>query len=170
MKSVWASSWKGSKQPRKQRKYVYNAPMHVRRKFLGAHLSKELKQKYGTRTVMLKKGDKVKVLRGSHKNHIGKVDRVDATNLKIYLTGIEVTKKDGSKAMPPFRPSNLMITELDLNDRKRELAIKRKGNGKAEEEAPNVEKKDSEVKKEPVAEKPKTEPNAEAKPKVEKKV
>ncbi len=166
MKTAWASSWKGSKQPRKQRKYVYNAPMHTRRKFLGAHLSKELREKYGTRSIMLKKGDKIKVLRGSHKNHIGKVDRINATDLKVYVTGVEITKKDGSKAMPPFRPSNLMITELDLSDRKREIAIKRKGAGKA-----MVEEKKKEVvqlKTEKEEPKPKAEPKE--KPKVEKKV
>ena len=35
-----------SKQPRKQRKFLYNAPLHVRRKIMSAHLSKEL-----TRTI-----------------------------------------------------------------------------------------------------------------------
>ena len=141
MKTAWSSSWKASKQPRKQRKYVYNAPMHTRRKLLGAHLSKELREKYGTRSVMLKTGDKVKVMRGAHKNHIGKIDRVDATDLKVYIVGVELTKKDGSKISPPFRPSNLMITELELDDRKREMSITRKGGAKSKVEEPKPEPK-----------------------------
>ena len=38
-----------SSQPRKQRKARYNASLHARGKFLNAPLSKELRQKYGTR-------------------------------------------------------------------------------------------------------------------------
>lgn len=39
------------KQPRKQRKFLYNAPLHLRGgKIMSAPLSKELREKYGVRT------------------------------------------------------------------------------------------------------------------------
>ena len=68
----------------------------------------------------LRSGDKVKVLRGSYRGRTEKVDRIDVKAAKVYLTGIEVIRKDGSKVVPPIDPSNLMITELQLGDKKRE--------------------------------------------------
>jgi len=123
MKQGFSKNWKESKQPRKQRKYRYNAPMHVMGKFLSAHLSKELRTKYGRRSVSLRKGDKVKVLRGSHKGHVGKIDRVKLTEGKVIVSGIEISKKDGSKMMPMINPTNIIITELELGDKKREASI-----------------------------------------------
>ena len=40
--------------------------------------------------------------------------------------GIEVAKKDGTKAFYPFEPSNLLITELSLDDKKRVRSLERK--------------------------------------------
>tara|TARA_Y100000034_G_scaffold125041_1_gene174076 strand:+ start:830 stop:1228 length:399 start_codon:yes stop_codon:yes gene_type:complete len=119
MKSVYSSSWKGSIQPRKQRKYRYNAPMHVRKKLVSVHLSKELIKKHNKRNLPLIKGDKVKVMRGQFKNKIGIVEKVDKKNLRIYVEGIEMQKKDGSKVKYSIDPSNLLITELKLEDKKR---------------------------------------------------
>ncbi len=67
MKNKFSAKWKSSKQVRKQRKYRHNAPLHVKQKFVHVHLSKELKKKYQTRNLGLKKGDKVKVLRGQYR-------------------------------------------------------------------------------------------------------
>lgn len=125
MKKEWSIAWGSSKKPRKQRKFRENAPLHVKQKMVGCHLSPELRKKYGRRSVQLRKGDKVKVLRGSFKGHTGKADIINLKRLKVYITGIEVNKKDGSKVTPPLDPSNLMITDLDLNDKRRERMIKK---------------------------------------------
>ena len=66
-----------SKQPRKQRKFLYNAPLHVRRKILSAHLSKELREKYKRRGFPIRKDDEVEVMRGEHKKKRGKISKVD---------------------------------------------------------------------------------------------
>ena len=108
-----------SKKPGKQRLYRYTAPLHQRHKFLGAHLSKELKKNHKSRSVPVIKGDKVKVMRGHYRGKEGKVERVDLTLTKVFVTGIDTIKKDGSKALYPLEPSNLMITELNLNDKRR---------------------------------------------------
>ena len=125
MKKDWSSAWKGSKLPRKQRKYVAKAPMHVQRKFLAVHLSKDLRAKYSRRSVPVREGDKVKVLIGSHRGHVGKVERVDVKKTKVYVGGIEITKKDGMKVVPPIAPSNLLITELRTGDKRRESLLSR---------------------------------------------
>lgn len=122
----FSTSWKKSKQPRKQRKYTYNAPFHTKHRFVGAHLSPELRKKYGQRSVHLRKGDTVKILRGRFKGKTGKVDRIDLKNTKAYIQGIEIEKKDGSKARYPIHPSKLLVISLELDDKKRKLKLIKK--------------------------------------------
>lgn len=128
----WSSSWKGSKKPKKQRKYRSNAPLHIKQKLMSSHLSPELRKKYSIRAVQLKKGDKVKILRGSFRKKTGKVDEVDLKDLRVSIAGIEINKKEGSKVKPYFQTSNLMITELDISDKRREEKLKKKSKGKEE--------------------------------------
>lgn len=119
MKSQFSNTWNSSVQPRKQRKFRYNAPMNVKRKFLTVNLVKELREKHGARNAKIRKGDRVKVLRGNFKSKTGVVDKVDLGNLKVFVAGIELSKKDGSKAKVPLNPTNLQITELKLDDKER---------------------------------------------------
>lgn len=123
MKSAFATTWKSSVQRRKQRKYQHNAPAHVKGKFLSAHLSKELKEKHNTRSARVKTGDKVKIIRGSMKGQEGKVEHVDVTNTLVYIEKVDKTKHDGSKTQIGISPSNLVITELDLSDKKRKAKL-----------------------------------------------
>ena len=119
MKKKFSKSWISSTQPRKQRKYRAQAPLHSKNKFMSSHLSKELKVKYNTRSVRLRVDDKVKILRGQFKGQLVKVERVNIKKNKIYLTGIELVKKDGTKVLYPINPSNVVIMELYLDDKKR---------------------------------------------------
>ncbi|MBU2561296.1 MAG: 50S ribosomal protein L24 [Nanoarchaeota archaeon] len=125
MKKTFSTSWKSSKRPSKQRKYRHNAPLHLKQKFLSAHLSKELRKKYGRRSLPVVKGDKVKVARGQFKGRENKVERTDHKKLRVYITGIERAKKEGSKSMQPINPSNLIITELNLDDKKRKASLEK---------------------------------------------
>ena len=119
MKSKFSISWKASRQPRKQRKYRFNAPLHIRQSMVSAHLSGDIRKKYGKRALGIVKGDTVKVMRGKFRGRTGKVNRVDLKILKIYIEGVDVQKRDGTKAFCPVEPSNVMITELKLEDKKR---------------------------------------------------
>jgi len=140
----WVKNWIRSKKPRKQRKYVYNAPLHVQQKLVNVHLSLELRKKYGKRNVGVRKEDKVKIMRGQFKGKTGKVVAVNLKKQKVYVEGIENVRKEGTKAYYPLQPSNLMITELFLDDKKRKALLERK-NKKAVTKEVKVEKK--EVKK-----------------------
>ena len=123
MEKEWSRYWKSSKQPRKQRKYVYNAPLHVRRKFVSAHLSEELRKKYGRRSFPVRKGDEVEVMRGEFKGKRGKVSKVDLKKLKVYIEGITRKKVDGTEVQVPFNASNLKIIDLNLEDKERVKAL-----------------------------------------------
>jgi len=119
MKKEFSKNWKASKQPRKQRKYVMESPLHLRNKLVSAHLSKDLIKKYSIRNIPLRKGDKVKVMRGKFKKTSGTVTDVDLKKLRILVSGVEMTKKDGSKSSIPLHPSKVMITELGSDDKRR---------------------------------------------------
>jgi large subunit ribosomal protein L24 len=125
MKTKFSTSWKASKQPRKQRKYRNNAPLHIKRKLIGTHLSKQLRDKYGKRAVEPKKGDSVKILRGQYKGKTGKIERTNVKQGLVYITGIDITKKDGTKSLRPLQPSNMIITELSIDDKKRQNILSR---------------------------------------------
>ena len=104
MKKNWSAQWNASTQPRKQRKYVYNAPLHIKQKFIRVHLSKDLRKKYGTRAVSVRVGDKVKVLVGNYYGKEGKVADVQLKKTKVFIEGLDRVKKDGSKVRVPFHP------------------------------------------------------------------
>jgi large subunit ribosomal protein L24 len=122
----FSNSWNSSKDPGKQRKFRTNAPLHIKGKFLGAHLSDELAKKYGKRAARVRKGDKVKIMIGQFKGKLGKVEKVDSKKGKVYVEGAEIQKKDGTKTKYPITASNVMIIELSLDDKNRQEILKRK--------------------------------------------
>jgi len=132
MKKKFSTAWKSSKQPRKQRKYVAQAPLHIKKRFVSVNLSKDLRKKHGKRNLPVKKEDVVKVMRGKFKKKQGKVLSVKLKTQKIIVEGIQVKKLDGSKVNVNLRPSNLQIIELNLEDKKRlkskEIKTKEKEN------------------------------------------
>jgi large subunit ribosomal protein L24 len=108
-----------SKQPRKQRKIRYNAPAHLRGKFLSAPLSTELRKQYNTRTTRVVKGDTVKVVRGEASGAEGVVEELDLGKYRIIVEGVSIPKSDGTEMPRPVDPSNVLITKLNLKDAKR---------------------------------------------------
>ena len=116
-----------SKQPRKQRKFLYNAPLHIRHKIMSATLSKELREEYNRRSLPVRRGDKVEIMRGDFTGHQGKIERVDLKNYKVYVEGATIQKVDGTTTYFPIHPSNLRIIELNLEDEKRIKILERKG-------------------------------------------
>ena len=142
MKQKFSKHWVASKQPRKQRKYRANAPLHIRRKLMSANLSKTLKQKYGKKNFPLRKEDKVKIMKGEFKKKTGKIELVDLKRLRTTIEGLNRTKKDGTKIKVYFSPSNLQIQELNLEDKKRRIAIERRI--KKEDKSTNISQKSKE--------------------------
>lgn len=119
MDSKFSSQWNRSTQTRKQRKYRYNAPLHVRQRFLAAPLAEALRKKYGKRTAQVHKGDIVTILRGQFLGNKGKVDRVDLKRSRIFVEGTQTIKRDGSKVLYPVHASKVRIEDLVLEDKKR---------------------------------------------------
>jgi len=120
---AFVKTWNKSTQPRKQRKYRYKAPLHIKQKLVRVNLYKDLRLKHGKRNTQICVGDKVKIMRGQFTRKEGKVERVDLKREKVYVTGIEKIKKNGTKFLISLSPSNLMIVELNLKDKKRKLKL-----------------------------------------------
>jgi large subunit ribosomal protein L24 len=116
---TFSTVWKSSKRVAKQRKYVFNAPLHIRGKFLSASVSSELQKKHNVKTLRVKKGDKVKVLRGQFKGLLAQVESVDTQSSRVFLPKAEIIKKDGAKVKYPIHASNVQIVELGGNDKRR---------------------------------------------------
>lgn len=119
-------SWVRSKQTRKQRKYRYNAPLHKRQKMLSVHLDKALRKEYKKRSLPIRRGDEIIIMRGKLRKKKGKISRVDMKSLKVYVENIKKKKSSAQEVEMPIEPSNIMITKLNLEDRKRKKALLRK--------------------------------------------
>ena len=79
-----------SGKPRKQRIFRYSAPMHLRQHMVNAHISKQLSEKLGIkkRSIAVRKGDKVIVMKGSSKGKSGKVSEVDLKRYTVTVNGV----------------------------------------------------------------------------------
>ena len=131
--------------PGKQRKELYNAPLHKKRNWISAHLVENLLLKYDKRAVPVVKGDTVKVMRGSFKGHEDKVANVNVSKRSIEIEGITMSKADGNKIAKPLHPSNVMIVKLNLTDKWRRKKLER---GLSEETKKEIEKEAEEQIKE----------------------
>merc|ERR1712137_1510522 len=107
---------------RKSRKAHFSAKSLQRRRIMSAPLSRELRAKYGVRSVPITKKDTVRIVRGTNKSKEGKVNTVYRSRYCIY-----VDKVERENINIPIHPSNVVITKLSLNkDRNKMLARRRK--------------------------------------------
>ncbi|MCC6020977.1 MAG: 50S ribosomal protein L24 [Thermoproteaceae archaeon] len=115
-----------SSQPRRQRRALYNMPLHLRHRLLNARLSPELQKKLCVKRLPVRRGDAVMIIRGDFKGMTGKVIRVDLKRVRIYVDGVTVRNSRGETVHYPIHPSKVVITNLDLSDRARWKIIKRR--------------------------------------------
>ena len=138
-----------SVQPRKQRKMMYEAPLHKRQKMVSVNLSKDLKKKFKKRNIPVKTGDKVEVVRGEFKGIKSIINKIDLKKTIIVLEDVKRSKTDGTEIRVPIHPSNLRLIEPDMTDKKRQKIVKRV-KGEFEVKKPKIEKKKEEEKKKEV--------------------
>jgi large subunit ribosomal protein L24 len=92
----------------------------------GSHLSKELRKKHGTRSISVRRGDRVKVLRGRFKDTESKVERAFPRKGIVHLEKAKTKKADGSEIYFPIHMTNIIIIDIDLSDPMRKKVIDRK--------------------------------------------
>jgi large subunit ribosomal protein L24 len=112
--------------PSTARKRRYNAPNHLKRRYLSAPLSPSLRAEHGTRSMPIVQDDTVSITKGDRKLSEGRVLRVDVKDCGVYVEGVTRTRMDGSTVQIPIKPENVMITRLNLNDQWRRRILERK--------------------------------------------
>jgi len=110
-----------AKKPRTKRKNLYNMPLSRKHKLMSTHLSRELREKYKIRSIPVRKGDTVLVVKGSYKGKEGKVAKVSIKKAKLSIEEITISKADNTKVSYYISPSNCIITKLNLTDKRRKI-------------------------------------------------
>jgi len=113
-----------TRQPRKQRKQTDDAPLHERHKQVRATLSDELRDEFDRRRARVNAGDTVEVMRGDHAGEEEEVVAVDLKDGVVNVEDVTVEKADGEEVPRPLDASNLRITDLDLEDDRREARLR----------------------------------------------
>ena len=146
---------------------LYQAPYHVLSKQLGSHLSKDLRQKYGTRSIRVTIGDTVRVLRGEFKGVDGKAKEVNTLKRAVTIEGIKKEKLKGGQFDVYIHSSNLLVTELNTSDkwRIRKLEGTKSKTSKQKEAKPKEAIKLKEETKPKAVEEKQKAPQTEPKPK-----
>jgi large subunit ribosomal protein L24 len=78
------------------------------------------------RTLPVRSGDTVRIMRGDHKGFEGKITRIDRGIFRIYVEGLTREKVDGTTIFVPVHPSKVMVTNLNLDDKWRKKILERK--------------------------------------------
>jgi len=91
----------------------------------GSQLSTELREKHGKRSVRPRVGDTVRIVRGEFKDIEGKITRVDSREGAVMVEGVTREKIKGGTSPVPISSSNVVITNLALEDkiRKKKLEV-----------------------------------------------
>jgi len=121
-----------SSKARVQRKAQANAPSHVKRKMLSAHLSVELREEYGVRSARVCKGDTVAIIRGDEdvRGTEAKVLDVFTKTGRVSVEGVTINQADGTAIAHPVHASNLIITKFNTEDQWRMDSLSRKKEAK----------------------------------------
>ncbi|MEM4250334.1 MAG: 50S ribosomal protein L24 [Candidatus Bathyarchaeia archaeon] len=82
-----------------------------------SNLSRRLRERYGVRSVTVRKGDTVKILRGDFAGIEGKIIETDRKNRRVTVEGVTREKVSGEQVRVPVHVSKVTVTSLDMSDR-----------------------------------------------------
>ncbi len=100
--------------PDTERKKYVSAKIHQKKKNVHVHLSRDLRKamKQKRRAIGVRKGDKVRIMRGQHAGKEAKVARVSVCGRTVFLEGVTRKTARGKEVPVPFQPSNLLLVAL----------------------------------------------------------
>ena len=101
---------------------------------MSCHLNKSLKSQYKIRSLPIKRGDEVKILKGKSKGKTGKVVQVYRRRNVVYVDKVNREKQNGQSVFLPIRPCHSVIEKLLINkDRAKTIEKRVAINAKAAE-------------------------------------
>ncbi len=118
---------------------IYRASYALRSKQLSGPLSKELRKKYGKRSIRLAIDDSVRIIRGEYEGIDGKITKISIAKCGIAIEGIKKEKLKGEKIDVYIPSSNILITSLNTDDHWRKSKLEGK-KPKSTPKAPKQEK------------------------------
>ena len=129
--------------PRKMRNHqIYYATMKTASKQLSCSLSKELRKKYGKRSVRITEGDTAKIVRGEFAGVDGKVTKISIPDRGVNIEGVKKEKLKGDKFDVYVHTTNIILTALDTGDKWRINKLEgKKATAERVEEKPKTETK-----------------------------
>lgn len=95
---------------------IYRATHTTKSRQLGSALSKDLRGKYGKRSVRVVEGDNVSIVRGEFTGVEGKVSKVLTEKGSVTIEGIKNEKTKGEKYDVYIHASNLVVRSLNTDD------------------------------------------------------
>ncbi|MGQ9478584.1 MAG: 50S ribosomal protein L24 [Thermoproteota archaeon] len=99
---------------------------HVAYRSSSVHLSRELREKYGFRSIPVRTGDRVLIVKGDYRGVEGNVTRVDRERGRVYISGVYRENARGEQRLVPIPFSNIIIVKLDEKDKWRRSILERK--------------------------------------------
>jgi len=100
-----------SKQPRRQRKALFQHKNHQRSKLLSARVADFLREEYGIKNIPLRVGDSVKIVKGEFTDFEGEVIEI-TKNQRAKIKEATFDKADGTQFHPAIHISKLVITKF----------------------------------------------------------
>ena len=132
---------------------IYRATYTTKSKQLGSTLSKDLRKRYGRRSVRVIEGDSVTILRGEFKGVDGKVSNVSTDKSSVAMEGIKKEKTKGDKFDVYIHTSNLLVTSLNTEDKWRMAKLEGKNPRNQQQQQQAKETKIEEPKTEKIVKK-----------------
>lgn len=96
---------------------IYRATNQSRSAQAGSMLSKDLRKKYGKRSVRVVEGDSVAIIRGEFSGVDGKVSKVSTQKGSVAIEGIKKEQTRGEKYDVYIHASNLLVKSLNTDDK-----------------------------------------------------
>jgi len=113
-----------SARPGKQRRLRYTAHSWKKHELLAAALSAELRTTYARRSIPVRAGDTVRIVRGDFSGVEGKVSDVDTARQRLFVEGVTRENVAGTAQKVSVHCTKVLITKLNLDDKWRANSLK----------------------------------------------
>jgi large subunit ribosomal protein L24 len=103
---------------------MLHVPKHVRDAMICSSLTDNLREQYTRKSVRVKKGDNVRVMRGEYSGIEGKIEKVNTQRGTLAIEGVQREKVRGGNVKVQIHASNVQIIGLNLEDKLRENRLR----------------------------------------------
>ncbi|MEM2940898.1 MAG: 50S ribosomal protein L24 [Thermoproteota archaeon] len=106
---------------------------HLAYKASSVHLSRELRAKHGFRSLPVRTGDRIMIVKGDYKGVEGDVNRVDRVKGRVYVSGVYRENARGEQRLVPIPLNSVILIKIDEKDKWRKRVLERKSKSVKEE-------------------------------------